>query len=224
MFSVVNLAQTKVNTSLVYDLFAYDKARSPEKTAHELAVAMDSTAGSPFYKRIKRLGVATEGRFGETLSQATFVRALLPHLTDDVMLDRDIGRRSGNWPAADHAAMKKMIFRKFFVEGRDLDIAEVIWNYFEAVRDRWQESWDWTGNGRILNKTSGFEALMKFLKPAYKSITGPGGKPTKAQFSAVFERTSLTDGDFTTDTFKPGSSGSAALFHRLLADTGLAES
>jgi DGQHR domain-containing protein len=34
LFSTVNLAQTKVNKSLVYDLFAIAKERSPERTCH----------------------------------------------------------------------------------------------------------------------------------------------------------------------------------------------
>ena len=59
LFSTINLAQTKVNKSLVYDLFDLAKKRSPQKTCHNIAVALDKTSGSPFYERIKRLGVAT---------------------------------------------------------------------------------------------------------------------------------------------------------------------
>ena len=65
IFSTVNLAQTKVNRSLVYDLFEYSKTRSPEKTCHDVAVLLDRVPESPFFEKIKRLGVATEGRFGE---------------------------------------------------------------------------------------------------------------------------------------------------------------
>jgi DGQHR domain-containing protein len=39
IFSTVNLAQTKVNSSLVYDLFSLQKKRSPEKTCHEIVIA-----------------------------------------------------------------------------------------------------------------------------------------------------------------------------------------
>ena len=100
IFSIVNLAQTKVNRSLVYDLFSLAKDRSPERTCHEIAVALDSLPDSPFHNRIKRLGVATEGRFGETLSQATVVKGILPYITKDPMLDRDIGKRIGFWELA----------------------------------------------------------------------------------------------------------------------------
>jgi DGQHR domain-containing protein len=61
-FSTVNLEQTKVRTSLAFDLLQLAKTRSPEKTCHNVAVALDAKAGSPFLRRIKRLGVATPGR------------------------------------------------------------------------------------------------------------------------------------------------------------------
>lgn len=56
IFATVNLAQTKVNRSLVYDLLDYEKKRSPQKSAHHIAVALDQMRSSPFYRRIKRLG------------------------------------------------------------------------------------------------------------------------------------------------------------------------
>ena len=87
----------KLIQSLVYDLFSLQKSRSSEKTCHEIVVALDEMEESPFYQRIKRLGSATDGRFGETLSQATVVRGLLPYITDDALTDRDIGKRFGFW-------------------------------------------------------------------------------------------------------------------------------
>ena len=77
IFATVNLAQTKVNRSLAYDLLDYERVRSPKKSAHHIAVALDQIEGSPFYRRIKRLGRATEGREGETITQAVVVEMLL---------------------------------------------------------------------------------------------------------------------------------------------------
>ncbi|MCP4395178.1 MAG: DGQHR domain-containing protein [Alphaproteobacteria bacterium] len=76
IFATVNLAQTKVNKSLVYDLLDYEKSRSPQKTAHHIAVALDEKDDSPLSQRIKRLGTATTGREKEQLTQATFVENL----------------------------------------------------------------------------------------------------------------------------------------------------
>ena len=114
VFSIVNLAQTKVNKSLAYDLFAYAKNRSPEKTCHEIVVALDKLPDSPFQGRIKRLGVATEGRFGETLSQATIVKGILPYISKDPLSDRDAGKRYGFWEPALATESAKRIFLRVF--------------------------------------------------------------------------------------------------------------
>jgi len=63
IFATVNLAQTKVNRSLAYDLLDYEKMRSPQKSAHHIAVALDQIEGSPFYRRIKTAG-KRHGRAG----------------------------------------------------------------------------------------------------------------------------------------------------------------
>lgn len=90
VFSTVNLAQTKVHKSLVYDLFDLAKTRSPQKTCHNIAVALDRDERSPFSQRIKRLGVATQGRFNETITQSTFVEALLRYISGNPNQDRNV--------------------------------------------------------------------------------------------------------------------------------------
>jgi DGQHR domain-containing protein len=59
IFSTVNLEQTKVSKSIVYDLFELAKTRSPQKTAHNIAVALDRDESGPFFQRIKRLGLGS---------------------------------------------------------------------------------------------------------------------------------------------------------------------
>jgi len=73
IFSTVNLAQTKVNKSLVYDLYTYAEKQSPVKAAHEITIALNRDKTGPFYRKIKRLGTATPGLSNETLAQATML-------------------------------------------------------------------------------------------------------------------------------------------------------
>lgn len=77
IFSTVNLAQTKVNKSLVYDLYTYAQKPSPVKAAHEITIALNRDSNGPFFRKIKRLGTATPGIANETLAQATVVGAML---------------------------------------------------------------------------------------------------------------------------------------------------
>ena len=221
IFSTVNLAQTKVNRSLVYDLYALANTRSPQKTCHNIAVALNKNETSPFYRRIKRLGVATEGRFNETLTQAAIVQSLLRYISRDPMMDRDVLLRGKPLLPADANDSQKLIFRNMFVDEKDLEIAEIVWNFFDAVKNRWPEAWDHTGRGNILNKTNGFKGFMRFLRDSYLHITAPGGKVSPDQFAQIMNRIELRDGDFTIDEFKPGTGGESHLYHMLRAQSGL---
>lgn len=221
IFSTVNLAQTKVNKSLVFDLFSVAKARSPQKTCHLIAVGLDELEGGPFYQRIKRLGVATEGRFNETITQATFVQGLMPYLSDEPLVDRDTYIRGKTPSKATADQLKRLPFRNMFIEGKDLDIADVVANFFQSVKNRWPQAWNAQGTGYMLNKTNGYRALIRFLRPAYLSLVGPGEIPSTADFAKIMKKIDLKDGDFTIDEFKPGTSGESKLYRTLLSQSAL---
>ncbi len=222
IFSTVNLAQTKVNKSLVYDLFSLAKSRSPQKTCHLVAVALDQNKTSPFYKRIKRLGVATKGRYNETITQANFADMLMPYVSSDPMTDRDLYFKGKSPLSPTHEDLQKQIFRGFFINDDDLKIAEVLFNYFGAVRECWPTAWNNFGQGSMLNKTNGFRALMRVLRPLYLKLTGANGVPAQADFLAEFERSTLKDSDFNVERFKPGTSGESGLVVELVNQLCLA--
>lgn len=221
VFSVVNLAQTKVNKSLVYDLYEYSRARSPQKTSHQIAVALDATDKSPLHKRIKRLGVATHGRFTETLTQATFVESLLPYISDDPVKDRDVFLRDRKPVKAEMPELRRTIFRNMFLEDRDLEIADNIFNFFTAVQERWPTAWNQGGDGMMLNKTNGFKACMRLLRPAYLHLAKPGDVVQSGRFLTLLNKSKLKDDEFNTDKFKPGTSGELALYRDLMSDLNL---
>ena len=221
LFSTVNLAQTKVNKSLVYDLFALSNTPSAEKTCHELVVALDRLDDSPFRNRIKRLGTATEGRFGETLSQATVVKGILPYITDDPVGDRDRGKRFGFWEPILAKDIKRRIFYPFYQKREDVKILENLLNYFNAVRERWPVAWERTGAGNIINRTNGFNGFIRFLRFAYLYNTSEPRVVSQQEYFQVFKKTKLDDDDFNPTQFLPGTSGSTKLFNVLVEQSGI---
>ena len=221
IFSIVNLAQTKVNKSLAYDLFAYAKERSPEKTCHEVVVALDKLENSPFKGRVKRLGVRTEGRFGETLSQATIVKGLLPYISKDPLSDRDAGKRYGFWEPALASANARRIFYEFFRRDEDVKILQIVINFFTAVKSRWPDAWENTGKGNIINRTNGFNGFIRFLRPAYLNFTTEPLVVSTDDFFGLFKKVQLTDLDFNPNKFLPGTSGSTELYKLLVKQTGV---
>lgn len=221
IFATVNLAQTKVNKSLVYDLEDLARKRNPYKTCHHIAVALDANKNSPFFERIKRLGVATPGRDYEPLTQASFVEALVKFISDDPSRDRnDIldGRRLKS------VNFKKYPFNGLFREGKDgdLKIYQIIFNYFQAVKEKWPNAWNAKQRkGNLLPKSNAFRALMKYLKnDVYLDLVNNdiGRIPTIEEFSVKFNHVQLTDDDFTAKNFAPGSGGQSAFYKVLTGE------
>ena len=224
IFATVNLAQTKVNKSLVYDLLDYATARSPQKSAHEIAVALDRFEDSPFFNTIKRLGTRTEGRFGETLAQATVVNAIIPLISRRPEQDR-YALAKGRKVAADDSTYPETPLRYLWVADRDADIAKIFLEYFSAVRSRWPDAWVSRAKGHILPRTNGYRALMRLFKLIYLRE-----RPHPEQEAAVveqsvyekyFSRSALEDGDFTIDRFPPGTGGETAIFNALREQLGV---
>ena len=221
VFATVNLEQTKVSRSLTYDLFALAKTRSPQRTCHNVAVALDSDPQGPFFRKIKRLGVATPGRTGEMLTQAAFVESLLPYISRDAKSDRDTLLRGRTLERTGANDLNRLIFRDMFIEGQDLDIANVIFNYFSAVKNRWPEGWNSQTRGLILNRTSGFKAFMRVLGPLYIRLGSPGDVVKTSAFESELARIDVDTDHFSTENYPPGSTGEGALRRDLLSWLGL---
>jgi DGQHR domain-containing protein len=222
-FATINLAQTKVGKSLVYDLYEFQKARSPQKTSHNIARLLNSESGSPLQDRIKILGKATGESF-QYITQATFVERLLPYITKDkisAIQDRDLLRRKKKLEPAVGADAERLIFRPLFIAEKDAEIARIVWNFFEAVAARWPDAWNSTDQGDMLNRTNGFSGLMKFLGPMYRSQSDARGRLSKESVLTILKRIKLRDIDFNRDNYRPGTSGETHLYKDLLEKSGI---
>ncbi len=219
IFSTVNLEQTKVNRSLVYDLYALSKSRSPQKTCHNIAVALDKDKKSPFYTRIKRLGITTvPGRF-EPISQAGFVEMLMRYISRDPKGDRDLILKGKSLERATDSDLWKLPFRNQFIDEKDIEIGEAIFTYFDAVRTVWPEAWESRKKeGLVLNRTNGFRALMRAYSHYYNLQGVPGGSISFELLVKSFSDLKIPDEKFNTANFPPGSTGEGRLFRILVGD------
>lgn len=224
IFARVNQAQTKVNPSLVVDLASFYEERGPVKFAHEVVLAMNRDPNGPFHDKIKRLGKAEPGKGRiQTLAQATVVEPLVKYITKDPEGERHkrfkgifTNRRSPN-------AWKQQIFQPFYDNDDDAGVFLCLTNYFDAVKARWPLSWDDAPTGNILNRTTGYVALMKFLRPVYLSKCSQGEVLTREACDEVFRGINIPDKELTRDFFLPGSSGASKLYKRLLSESGLSD-
>lgn len=212
-----------MNTSLVYDLLDFAKARSPQKSCHDVAVALDKFEISPLRNMIKRLGTATPGRAGETLAQATVVTSLLSLVSLDPNEDRFALARGRS--VAETVNYAKTPLRPIWYEQHDTDIARTLINYFSVVSEKWNAEWTTREKGHILPRTNGFRALMRFLRPVLIRLRPSKDLAlqvvSKEEFGSIFNLIDADPDRFTVEYYAPGTSGETALFKDLLRWTGL---
>lgn len=219
IFATVNLAQTKVNKSLVYDLTELANTSSPYKTCHNIAVALDEESTSPLFRRIKRLGTATPGRKKEPLTQASFVESLVKFISPDPVKDRNELLAGKKLKTAGADELQRFPFRNMFIADKEVDMAEILYNYFSAIQDKWPQSWsaiDRTGN--LLPRSNAFKAFMIYLREdVYPELAKGdyGCVPSTKDFAKSFDHIDLSDEDFTIRNFAPGSGGQS-MFLKML--------
>ena len=181
VFSVINSKQTTVSSSLIFDLFGLSSARSPQRTAHEIARSLNMRKDSPFHERLKMLGKKDGNQENATLSQGTFVKVLLSLIcTPEEMELRPM------LEGLDLAPKSRMPFRRYYILRRDDIILKVLMNCFNAVKEVFPDYWD-NPNDNILWKSTGFGGIIKSLNELI--ILGIKDKTlTKEFFEQCFKR------------------------------------
>ena len=226
IFARVNQAQTKVNQSLVVDLASYFEERGPVKFAHEIVLAMNRDEEGPLFDKVKRLGKAEPGKGQvQTLAQATVVKPIVDYISKEPELERNKRYRGIFRSRRANEDWKQFIFQPFYDDDDDSGVFLCLSNYFNAVKQRWPESWDnqMVRTGVILNRTTGYVALMRFFRQVYLQHCDEQEIVTKEECEAVFDKIDIEDHELTRDEFIPGSSGISSLYRRLMDEIGWSE-
>lgn len=220
VFATINKTQTKVNKSLVADLFAFAKFRSPQKTAHNIVRALNQKEGSPFEGKIKILGTAIN-KEKETITQATFTKYLTKYISKKPMKDRDIYKRGKKPKKYKGRDLENYPFRNLFIDEEDTKIAKIILHYFKAVQKRWPSAWNIVKKEMILNKSTGFIALIRFFRDAYLYFGKIGELIDSDEYTKIFNKINLNDEDFTREKYIPGSAGQTKLYRDFIKISGI---
>jgi DGQHR domain-containing protein len=209
LFATINLKQTKVSPSLVYDLFEETKLRSPQKSCHNICKAMNTDMESPFFHRIKPLGKKTDDYTG-ILTQATFVKRLLPHVSNNPDKIRDNIKRKISLDVND-PDNADCVFWRYFVEEKDWAILKIVMNYFNAVKDQFAD--DWNSEQSPLPRSIGFSALMKLLPALFRK--GQAHKTFERSFFVSEFKKAKPLAPFTFDEYPASGVGENKLYQAL---------
>lgn len=214
IFTTVNGTQTKVPSSLIYDLFGIIDDRSPQKVCHIIARAFNSDEDSPFFNRLKMLG-NKDGDL-QFLSQGTFVKYLLKHLISKNPQNDLIKIKTEGTESLEKDKTK--VLRQFFIENNDSMIYKILYNYFTAVKLVFSDEWD-TPENNILTKAIGFGGLIRAFITVYKYGMS-NGELTQDFFEKLFKKVKLyfiqNNLSFSSDLFKSGDAEENRLSKEIL--------
>jgi hypothetical protein len=151
---------------------------------------------------------------------------LIQYISNNPQEDRNFYKKNKNNnikpPHIYGKDLEKWILRNMFIDDEaDINITQLIANYFLAVRQKWPQAWDKVQNNNILNKSTGFIALMKFFRNAYLSFNKPNQVISKEEFYTLFNKILLSEDSFTKDRYLPGTKGQSDLYRDLLEGSGL---
>ena len=166
---------------------------------------------------------------GETLTQAAFIDALIKHITtkgiifDDIahLRKKDSRFLKSAFPEQEGDA-ENLVLREFLKHYDQVELANLIIAYFNAVKSRWNKSWESEKPGVIIKKTNGFKAFMRFFPIAYKKCASKSGEMvTEETFRNYFNMLEVPAKTFTTDQAHPGQGGENHIYNALLKAAGV---
>lgn len=203
VFSIINSQQTKVDPSLNVNLELSDITENPRKKLVQIAQSFNIDKESPWFQQIKMLGNQSTGM----ISLAAFVKPLF-NLTYPERLWIDIKNRlkdkHPDFPDFSDLSVdtKRYPFWFFYIKQEPSVIYKILLNYFRAFRIVLKR--DWMNPESILNKTSGYNAMIKLLSDVI--IVGiDKGVLSEQFFIEMLAPLSEMEGAITSDIY--GSSG-----------------
>jgi DGQHR domain-containing protein len=203
IFSTINSQQTKVDPSLNLHLEINNKVFTPKKMMIEVAQSFCLDAKSPWYNEIRILGRQTSG----IISLSAFVKPLLnltyPEQDYHLIRNKLMEAKGDKVDLSEfNYDPKRYIFWSFYVKRDQESIYKILLNYFEALAVILDE--DWANQKSLLNKTTGYNAIIKLFKDfATKGVQE--GKLTHEFFFQNLKGLSAMNGTINSSNF--GASG-----------------
>lgn len=163
IFTTINSEQTKVDPSLNVNLELDSKFYTPRKMMVEISQSFNLAKDSPWYNGIKMLGGGNEGM----ISLASFARPLfgLTYRESDWYIIKNrlmtCGLEQPNFDDFNYD-ISKYIFWEFYKNHDSASVYKILNNYFSAFQSIFQS--DWMNEKSILNKTTGYNAMMRLFK------------------------------------------------------------
>lgn len=202
IFSTINSQQTKVDPSLNLNLELNSKVYTPRKMMIEVAQSFNYDKESPWFNNIKFGGSSYNG----FISLSAFVSPLLDLTFPENEYYQIRNALLANENVSDlpdfGISNERYIFWIFYKRKESHIIYKILYNYFNAIKNLLPD--DWLNENSILNKTTGYNAIIKL----FKDIANEGIRSNNLSYGFFYNRLNYIhrfNGQINTDYF--GASG-----------------
>lgn len=181
VFVTINTEQTKIDPSFGLYQELNDPFYTPRKMVVKLTELFNYDKNSPWHKMIKLVGkkdiLSTDG----ILSLSAFANPIIDLIYDDSQFHelrnlvlQDYNMINGinteeissiKLNRINFDSIKKNLLWDYYVDQNEKMLYKVLFNYFYAVKDIFKK--DWSNKDSLLNKTTGYNALIKLFSKVY---------------------------------------------------------
>lgn len=216
VFVTINTEQTKIDPSFGLYQELNDPLYTPRKMVVKLTELFNYDINSPWHKMIKLVGkkdaLSTDG----ILSLSAFANPIINLVYDDsqfhdlrnlilqkytVINENNIEEISDiKINKIDFFEIKKSCLWDYYVDQNEKMLYKVLMNYFKAVKETFVL--DWANKESLLNKTTGYNALIKLFEDIYRSGY-ENGDFTQEYFKNALEPLKKLDGTINSKYFSP---------------------
>lgn len=167
IFSTINSEQTKVDPSLNLNLELNSKVLTPKKMMIEQAQSFNYDKDSPWFDSIKMLGSQSNGiislsAFVKPLLELTYPESEYYKIRNELMINQSEFPNFQNL----NYRIEKYIFWEFYKRKDFSSIYKILFNYFKALKTILNK--DWLKNDSVLNKTTGYNAIIHLFRDVFK--------------------------------------------------------
>ncbi len=212
IFSTINSEQKKVDPSLKFDLENYSRVDTPKKKISQLVYAFNNDRDSPWRGQIKLTGRKDINSPNAMITQKAFGDAIVKYLFDEVTDETKIRRiliEGGDLEEIQYD-VNRYLFWDFYVNNKMDVLYKILLNYFNAFQTVFAK--DWGDSKSILNKTTGYNAIMLLFKPIYLYCK-ENKSFTQERITAIISPLRTLDGTINTENYSgSGAASSAKLF------------
>lgn len=220
IFKTINTEHTKINNSQSFYSEIDDEYDTPRKFAANLSKIFAIDITSPWYKKIKLLGIKDDLSPDGIIALDTFAKPIIASIYNDksfYKLRNFLMENNNDLNLLDNSGIniKKSFLWEYYVKQDEDTMYKIFFNYFSAIKRVFKN--DWNNPNSFLTKTTGYNAFMMLFKDLVQIGLTSGTLSEEFFYSKLSVLTNM-DGTLNSNNYPASGTQSTTKFYNIIKD------